>query len=861
MPTRHSLFVVVLAMLLLSSAGGSIFVSTAIAQSTCPPSAGPFPDVSVVATGAAYIAASGSPTGSFTSGQNADIMLSGIDFNNTGGSLQFNHQGGIATDGTRLFLADSFNHRVLIWSTLPTANVAPDLVLGQPDFTSNTPGSGRGQMNMPMQVSTDGRRLAVADSYNDRILIWTSFPTRNGAPADLVINGSNVGTKGRFSWPWGVWTNGLKLVVTGTGSANVVIWNTFPTSDDVPPDIALTGGGKLGTPRMITSNGSSLIVGDHNARVPGKFESGSFFWKTFPTADEAPFDFYMEAQSNGGWFGGTLTSDGRLLAVGTTLYIWNSFPTDEQDAPDLAISGYNFQPGDGKGVAVGGGRVYVSAANLNKIVVYNSIPTRADQVPDFAVGSPDVCTNTLHTIYFVTNPVAASNGTSLFASSDYDRKFFVWRKLPGQSGAHPDFEYRLPHGVWAVGINGRALAIAGGRSVYVWDDFPVNGELPSRTFSDGIGSVRFSNLMGVALDDRYFYVADADANKVYVWSGIPLAFSEPAFTLAVTQPQRMSSDGTYLIVTATSEHKVLVYPVAGLSSTATPVVVGGPGQFNLPKGAFAAQGRLFVADTGFNRVQVWSNIQNALAGQPADVVLGENNFSDTAPEIGRNKTFWPASVFYDGKYLWIGEYKFSHRLLRFSPNATAGTAPGAPADLAASSSGSSVTLSWRAPTSGDSPTAYMIEAGAVSGSANLANFSTGNTVTSYATTGVPDGTYYVRVRSAGSAGIGPPSDEAALVVPGTACTASPGAPSGFTSNVAGSTVTLAWSAGTGAATSYVIEAGSASGLANLANFDTGSTVTGLVVTRVGAGTYFVRVRGKNACGGSPPSNESVVAVR
>jgi len=194
---------------------------------------------------------------------------------------------------------------------------------------------------------------------------------------------------------------------------------------------------------------------------------------------------------------------------------------------------------------------------------------------------------------------------------------------------------------------------------------------------------------------------------------------------------------------------------------------------------------------------VWSDILKALAGQSADVVLGEKDFVDTTPEIGRSKSFWPACVFYDGNYLWLGEFKFSHRLLRFSPNATAGTVPGAPADLAASSSGSSVALSWRAPTSGDAPTTYVIEAGSVSGSADLWNFSTGDTATSFSATGVPDGTYYVRVRGTGSAGTGPSSNEAVLVVTGTAsCTAPPGAPSGLASIVTGSTVTLACSAST-----------------------------------------------------------------
>ncbi|KKL28011.1 hypothetical protein LCGC14_2379410, partial [marine sediment metagenome] len=36
--------------------------------------------------------------------------------------------------GTRLFLADRNNNRILIWNELPTGNTAPDLVLGQEDF-------------------------------------------------------------------------------------------------------------------------------------------------------------------------------------------------------------------------------------------------------------------------------------------------------------------------------------------------------------------------------------------------------------------------------------------------------------------------------------------------------------------------------------------------------------------------------------------------------------------------------------------------------------------------------------------------------------------------------------------------------
>jgi len=89
---------------------------------------------------------------------------------------------------------------------------------------------------------------------------------------------------------------------------------------------------------------------------------------------------------------------------------------------------------------------------------------------------------------------------------------------------------------------------------------------------------------------------------------------------------------------------------------------------------------------------------------------------------------------------------------------------------------------------------------------------------------------------------------------------SPGAPSGLviTTN-SGGTVGLQWNAASGGATSYVLEAGSAAGLANLANSDVGAT-TAFSTSGVGAGTYYVRVRAKNACGTSAASNEVTIVV-
>ena len=188
-----------------------------------------------------------------------------------------------------------------------------------------------------------------------------------------------------------------------------------------------------------------------------------------------------------------------------------------------------------------------------------------------------------------------------------------------------------------------------------------------------------------------------------------------------------------------------------------------------------------------------------------------------------------------------------------------GALPGAPTGLAYFVSGSTVTLFWSAPTSGGGATGYVIEAGSSSGGVDLARFGTGSTATSFTATGVPTGTYFVRVRAMNGAGQGPPSNEVVVIVFGS-CATGPGAPSGLRSSVSGSIVTLNWNASAGGPTSYVVEAGSTPAASDLANFDTGSTSTALTAVGVGAGTYFVRVRGRNSCGVSAVSNEVIVVV-
>jgi len=195
----------------------------------------------------------------------------------------------------------------------------------------------------------------------------------------------------------------------------------------------------------------------------------------------------------------------------------------------------------------------------------------------------------------------------------------------------------------------------------------------------------------------------------------------------------------------------------------------------------------------------------------------------------------------------------------YPPAGTPTTAPGAPTNLVTTSSGSSVTLTWSAPTTGGAPTAYIIEAGSGLGLANLANFSTGNTATTFSAGGVGAGAYYVRVRATNAAGTSATSNESLLVV-GGGCTGPPPPPAAFTLTFnSGGTVSFTWGA-SASATTYVIEAGSVPGATNLAVANLGSSATSATFTGVGRGTYFVRLRGQNACGTSGVSNEVTLTV-
>jgi uncharacterized protein (TIGR03437 family) len=99
----------------------------------------------------------------------------------------------VALDGKRIFVGDAALHRVLVWNSFPTSDDQPaDAVLGQPDFTvasANNPPVPDSIAN-PAALASDGTNLFVADSVNRRILVFSPGDVR--LAADAVVNSASL---------------------------------------------------------------------------------------------------------------------------------------------------------------------------------------------------------------------------------------------------------------------------------------------------------------------------------------------------------------------------------------------------------------------------------------------------------------------------------------------------------------------------------------------------------------------------------------------------------------------------------------------------------------------------------------------
>ncbi|MBI3556878.1 MAG: hypothetical protein HY074_11495 [Deltaproteobacteria bacterium] len=282
----------------------------------------------------------------------------------------------VYSDGTRLFVADTGDNRILIWNTIPyTTRVPADVVVGQPRLTSNTANNGgisAATLNIPCGVFSDGTKLYVADTGNNRVLIWNTIPTTNGVAANVVVGQTTftlsaaATTQKGLNTPRSVFVNGSNLLVADTANSRVQIYNPIPT----------------------TSNpNASLVIGQ-----------SSFTASTQSTATMALPQF--------------ASTDGTNFFVGDTgnhrVLIWPSFPTTNGQGPTTVLGQPNLSSNTANNGGISAatlngasavfpdafGALYVADELNNRVLKWSTIPSVSQTAANAVFGQPDFVSST-----------------------------------------------------------------------------------------------------------------------------------------------------------------------------------------------------------------------------------------------------------------------------------------------------------------------------------------------------------------------------------------------------------------------------------------------------------------------------------
>lgn len=255
----------------------------------------------------------------------ADFVLGQADFEtNTAGNsadLFDSPQSPSASDG-QLFVADYFNNRVVVYKPIPATGTTATFALGQLNLNSNAEACSQTGMLAPESVFAVAGKLIVADSDNNRVLIWNDITSLDdGSPASLVLGqpdftsctanndaatAPDVASSRTLNYPAGVWSDGTRLVVLDSYNNRALVWSSFPDTNYQPANLVLgqedfehvtandddQDGASDGAPTARTlstpyngvdSDGTRLFIADgDNNRV--------LVWNQFPTASFEPAD-------------------------------------------------------------------------------------------------------------------------------------------------------------------------------------------------------------------------------------------------------------------------------------------------------------------------------------------------------------------------------------------------------------------------------------------------------------------------------------------------------------------------------------------------------------------------------------------
>ncbi len=679
---------------------------------------------------------------------------------------------GMASDGTRLVVADTNNNRVLIWNQFPSRNRQPaDVVIGQSDFISSSSSCSRARMNSPrgVWIGSDGV-LYVADSNNHRVLVYSSIPTSSEALPAYVIgqadfntcSSSATPTANTFIRPLSVYTQAGKLFVADSGNNRVLIFDLSISRNSatrVLGQVNLTSNNaafpptrsSLSSPSYITGDGDRIVVSDlRNNRI--------LIWNSLPPVLSASADYVLGQQDfttnainylglsagtlnldrtrniNGGGTGSAgLFYDGSSLyaadALNHRVLVWNGIPTSNGALANVVIGQPDASSSFAGGVSgrtsiaypnqlvAADGRLAVASAIVtngtrygqdNRVLIWNSVPSASTAVApfnspsvvlgqaDFTTNQPNFSSGSTQSLYDAVGaqgmegPMGVAwDGAQFYVSDSQNHRVLVYSGVPGTSGAHPSGVI----GQANLTSNSSGVSASKVKSPAQLAAIPASADSPSRLIVPELENNRvliFNNPPASPSPGYSASVVLGQENFTSNLKNAPLPGSSASPTASnFNGPRSATTDGIRLVISDSGNHRVLIWdriptvtcPAANPFCHPANLVLGQP-DFNSnvmnnggisahslkgPRGVFTDGTRLVIADAGNNRVLVWNRFPTS-NNQDADQVFGQADFVSLLPNRGGspgwNSLSFPVSAIIHDHAIYISD-SYNYRILSF----------------------------------------------------------------------------------------------------------------------------------------------------------------------------------------------------
>lgn len=617
---------------------------------------------------------------------------------------------------TKLLVSDSINRRVLVWNTLPTSNRPADVVFGAPDvhtwlISGPYGGINESSIGHAWGVSSDGYRLVLGDAAMSRVLIWNSIPTQ--MPAKVPIPANRVWGQTSFltSAPDGGQADanalgirhskvfldrspGIDFHVSDTANNRVLVFQTLPGGPTTSPSLALgqsdfksnlpgLSANGLRAPRDTSSDGVLLWVADAgNQRVLG-YPLPISPANTTATVVIGQPNFTTAGINGGGLSASSLSTPNSLTAVknprllfvadGGNHRVLRYTLTTSLTTADLVLGQSSFDVGksnrDGTpgmdtlsnpaGVDCDGTHLVVGDYGNNRVLLWRSLPSSNGQPADVVLGQPNGRSNARNNppsrgpLVFSNPQGVSSDGTRLFVSDSSNHRVLIWNRMPTDGKTAPDVVLGQP-------------------------DF--SGNLPNA--GAGISAAGMNMPQGLAVENGRLAVADRGNNRVLIWNQLPTTNNQPAdlclgqVSCATAMPGAgpgglrgvsgvMLSGGT-LYVADTGNNRVLLFTNPNMQTATASRVLGQPNLTSIgvntlgqsartlaaPQQVRVFDGKLFVADTGNHRVLLWPQPPTQ-DGQAAQVVIGQAGFGSSYNRPDRTLIESPTDIAVQGGHLYI----------------------------------------------------------------------------------------------------------------------------------------------------------------------------------------------------------------